>query len=132
MKDLGRFLTQKGLAATVAITMAALFAADCSSGQPRDVTVTWHLVDGRSCLDTAMTTVNVSMQGGVSTGTMATGSCYAQTSSNRIQLSGVQPGAQINVQGLSANSAVLYRGTLLVNSPVPATIDIPLYYTGGQ
>ncbi len=109
-----------------------LGVACTSSGQAVDVVLTWHLVDGRSCLDTAVSQVVVAMDGGVTPGTSVNGICHAHSVDNQMKLSGVRPGAQLHAKALSMDNAVVYRAELVVSDPVPAQLDLPLYFTGGE
>jgi hypothetical protein len=100
----------------------------CAAGDAKDVVVAWRLIDGRSCVDTAVVQVTIDLDGG----TTASGICHSQPTANRIAISGVRPGATLHAKALSGRQAVLYRAELTVADPVASLLDLALYYTGGQ
>jgi hypothetical protein len=91
----------------------AFLLPGCSSGDVRDAQVAWRLVDGRSCMDTAVVQV-------------------AKAAENQVMVKGVRVGARLRARAQSAQDAVLYRGELRIVEPIPAVIDLPMYYTGGE
>lgn len=90
--------------------------------------VAWSLVDGRSCLDTAIDRVTIDHDGNAS----ATGACNSLPAENQISVSGVHAGETLRARALSPTEAIVYRGELLIPDPVPPVVALTLYYTGGQ
>lgn len=103
-------------------------AGGCSSGEARTLLVAWQLVDGRSCVDTAIEKVTIDLEGNSS----MTGACSAQPAENQISVGGIKAGARLRARALSPTEAILYRGDLIVPDPVPPAIPMTLYYTGGE
>lgn len=103
-----------------------------SGGVPRDALVAWQLADGRACVDAAVVKVIIELDGGLKPGTSASGGCSIFAEKNRIAVPGIVPGAKLRARALSADDAVLYRGSLMATDPIPPLLELPLYYTGGK
>lgn len=121
-----------GLAATVTRIFGLLTllgtAGGCASAEARTVLVAWVLVDGRSCVDTAIEKVTIELEGSSST----TGVCSSLPAANQLSIAGLKAGARLHARALSPTEAILYRGDLTVPDPVPPTLQMTLYYTGGE
>lgn len=104
----------------------------CASGDAKDVVVLWRLVDRRSCMDTAVVQVTVDVEGGATADATATGPCHANALENQLPVKGVRGGAKLRAKAQSAQEAIIYRGELRIDDPVPGVIELPLYYTGGE
>lgn len=104
----------------------------CASGESKDAVVLWSLVDRRSCMDTAVVQVTVDIEGGAMAGATANGPCHANSLENQLPIKGVRAGAKLHAKAQSAQEAIIYRGELRLPDPVPAVIELPLYYTGGD
>lgn len=124
-------LRQKALPILGAAAMMSAIGG-CAQGEAQDITVVWQLVDGRLCVDAAIAKVQVDFSDGKSASSMATGVCHAHPGENQIPLRAVRPGMTLHGKGLSAQDAVLYRGDVPVSDPVPAVLNLTLYYTGGE
>ena len=79
-------------------------------------------------MDTSVAQVTVDGDGGIT----ATGICHAKNNDNQLMLKGLRVGMTLHARALSASQAVLYRAELRLADPLPAVIDLPLYYTGGE
>jgi hypothetical protein len=129
MRTSPSFIAQLARGATAGLAGAALvFCAGCAQGEAKDVVVLWHLVDRRSCMDTAVAQVTVDVVGGAT----ATGGCHANALDNQLPVKGVRAGDTLSARAQSAQEAIIYRGELKLADPVPAVIELPLYYTGGD
>jgi hypothetical protein len=120
------------VAGPLGLLLLATPLAGCTDGDAKDVVAVWRLIDGRSCVDTAVVQVTIDVEGGSSASGSASGLCHSQASGNRIALSGIKPGAKLHVKARSGRDAVLYRADYTAPDPVLPTIDLPLYYTGGE
>lgn len=83
-------------------------------------------------MDTAVVQVTVDVEGGAMAGATATGPCHADALANQLPVKGVRVGAKLHAKAQSAQEAIIYRGELQLVDPVPAVIELPLYYTGGE
>ncbi len=93
----------------------------------------WLLADGRSCIDAAVLTVTLTASGDGSGGSTVSGACPADARvSVRLLVPSLTPGMLLRGRGLSSSDTVLYQGQLTIPDPVPPTIDLTLYFTGGR
>lgn len=106
-------------------------ATGCGGGTPVDVTLLWRLVDGRSCVDTAIIRT-VAEIAGQTPPTIYEGRCSERPENNRLQLPAVAPSAHILLRAETLNKLPIYRGEVRIANPVPPVIETELYYTGGQ
>jgi hypothetical protein len=83
-------------------------------------------------MDTAVVQVTVDVEGGGMAGATASGPCHANPLENQLPVKGIRVGTQLHARAQSAQEAVLYRGQLRLVDPLPAVIELPLYYTGGE
>lgn len=131
MPPIAAALKQKALPMLGAAAMMSAIGG-CAPGEAQDITVVWQLADGRLCVDTAVAKVQIELSDGKSANSIATGACHAHPGENQIPLHAVRPGMTLHGKGLSAQDAVLYRGGVPVSDPVPAVLNLTLYYTGGE
>jgi hypothetical protein len=104
----------------------------CAPGDAKDAVALWYLIDGRACVDTAVVEVTVDVEDGATAGAMATGTCHINRFDNQLPVKGVRAGARLVAKAKSAQESIIYRGDLRLTDPVPAVIELPLYYTGGE
>lgn len=126
-------LGRAGLAA--AALLGSALTAGCGASEPQDLTVHWLLADGRSCIDAAVVIVMVSAEGGAESASPSSASVRcpaAPGATTQLVIPGVFPGARLRGSGLSASNSVLYRGETTVPNPALPTLDLVLYFTGGQ
>lgn len=103
----------------------------CGGGQPADLTLLWRLVDGRSCVDTAIIRTLAEVEGRTPQTTYES-RCSERPENNRVQIPAVVPGARILLRGETLGQVPIYRGELRIGNPVPPLVETELYYTGGQ
>lgn len=103
----------------------------CGGGAPADVTLLWRLVDGRSCVDTAIIRTVAEIEGQTPP-TIYESRCSQRPENNRLQLPAVAPSAHILLRAETLNKLPIYRGEVRIANPVPPVIETELYYTGGQ
>lgn len=106
-------------------------ALGCGGGAPADVTLLWRLVDGRSCVDTAIIRTVAEIEGQTPP-TIYESRCSERPENNRLQLPAVAPSAHILLRAETLNKLPIYRGEVRITNPVPPVIETELYYTGGQ
>ena len=112
------------------VALGLALACGCSAANPQDVTVRWLLADGRSCIDAGV--VRVTLATSVPGDPLSSPCPAAPHTDGRITVPALTPGVQLRGSGLSGSDTVLYRGALPLPDPVPPTLDLTLYFTGGQ
>lgn len=106
-------------------------ALGCGGGAPADVTLLWRLVDGRSCVDTAIIRTVAEIEGQTPP-TLYESRCSERPENNRLQLPAVAPSTHILLRAETLNKLPIYRGEVRITNPVPPVIETELYYTGGK
>lgn len=115
------------------LAAGGLMAGGCSPAVPQDVAVRWLLADGRSCIDAAVLTVTLTATGDGAGGSTVSGDCPASARADaRLAVPSLIPGMSLRGLGLSSSDTVLYQGQLTVPDPVPPSLDLTLYFTGGR
>lgn len=111
--------------------LCLLLGLGCGGGAPADVTLLWRLVDGRSCVDTAIIRTLAEVEGRTPR-TAYESRCSERPENNRIQLPQVPPGAHILLRAETLSEVPIYRGEVRLGNSVPPFVETELYYTGGQ
>lgn len=103
----------------------------CGGREAGDVMVLWHLVDGRSCVDTAIVRTVAEVEGQTPHMTYES-RCNERAELNRIAIPRVPPGGRILLRGETLSQTPVYRGLVAVSNPVPPFLEVDLYPTGGN
>ena len=109
----------------VALCLTAILVAACSPGGTVKVALSWQFADGRDCASAGTPTVGVLIAGAA---VGAPSSCYDGV----LSLDVPAAGADITAAAQSPQGAPLYRGELLLTSPVASAASLVLRFTGGR
>ena len=117
------------MAATALLSLLDL--PGCGGRDPGDVTILWRLVDGRSCVDTAIIRTVAEVEGQTPHMTYES-RCNERSEQNRIAIPRVPAGSRILLRGETLSQTAVYRGLIAAPSPVPPCLEVDLYPTGGN
>lgn len=113
----------------------AFAPAACTRNGESPLLVSWRLADGRRCIDTGISRVEVqetTRGGAVPDGGLGPNFPCIDGETGTVVVSGVPlSGAHLFFRGLSSQQAVLYQGELSFNE-LPHQAMVVLYATGAQ
>ena len=112
------------------LTLAQPLLGGCGSPGTGTLTLSWSFVDGRSCLETGATTVEVT-DGTSPLGPLGSFACDAGLEPKSVTVTAVPQSSTLTVSAESPEGAELYRGTVVLDGALSPARAI-LYATGAE